>query len=173
MREVLDPADILDIFSALPRRQINADPSILASYQGGFIEDLAALKRTWRWRRGKWWFDHGIAIFQLYKQFLARRQATHLFMPTIETPEQKIAVAAARELGLGIMVPTDMRNVGGGYFACDCVETPPLYAEATAETRAEAKQFLRDFRENPAPARRLPELIPGDRDSEMIERYLP
>jgi hypothetical protein len=173
MREVLDPADILDVFSALPRRQTNADPSILASYQGGFIEDLAALKRTWRWRRGKWWFDHGIAIFQLYKQFLSRRNATHLFMPTIETPEQKIAVAAARELGLGIMAPTDMRNVGGGYFACDCVETPPLYAEATAETRAEATQFLRDFRENPAPARRLPELIPGDGDSEMIERYLP
>ena len=173
MREVLDPADILDVFSALPREQTNTDPSILASYQGGFIEDLAALKRTWRRRPGKWWFDHGMAIFQLYKQFLGRRQATHLFMPTIETPEQKIAVAAARELGLGIMVPTDMRNVGGGYFACDCVETPPLYAEATAETRALAAQFLRDFRENPAPARRLPQLIPGERDSEMIERHLP
>ncbi len=173
MREVLDPADILDVFRALPRRQTHGDPSTLASYQGGFIEDLAALKRTWRRRRpGSWWFDHGVAIYQLYKEFLAGRQATHLFMPIIETPEQKIAVAVAHELGLGLIVPTDMRNVSGGYFACDCVETPPLYAEATAETRARAAQFVRDFRENPFPARRPPEVLQADGDDKIIERYL-
>ena len=173
MREVLDPADILDVFSGLPRSQTNGDPAVLASYQGGFIEDLAALKRTWRRRRGNWWFGHGVAIYQLYKQFLVRRQATHLFMPTIETPEAKIAVAVARELGLGIMVPTDMRNISGGYFACDCVQTPPLYAEATAKTRALAARFMRDFRENPVPAWRLPEEMLEDEDNEVIERYLP
>jgi Capsule polysaccharide biosynthesis protein len=174
MREVLDPADILDVFAALPRGQTNGDPSVLVSYPSGFIEDLAALKRTWRRRRrGQWWFDHGVTIYQLYKQFLTSRQATHLFMPTVETPEAKIAVAAARELGLGIMVPTDMRNVGGGYFACDCMETPPLYAESTAETRAVATQLVRDFREKPFPARRLPEVVPDDPDYETIECYLP
>jgi len=174
MREVLDPADILDVFSALPRKQINGDPSILVSYQGGFVEDLAALKRTWRRdRRGNWWFDHGVAIYQLYKQFLASRQATHLFMPTVETPEAKIALAVARELGLGVIVPTDMRNVGGGYFACDCVETPPLYARATMEMRAGAAQFVDDFRKNPFPARRLPEMTSDDGDNEIIERHLP
>jgi hypothetical protein len=174
MREVLEPADILDVFGALPRKQTNGDPSHLASYQGGFVEDLAALKRTWRRDRpGNWWFDHGMAVYQLYKQFLASRQATHLFMPTIETPEAKIAVAVARELGLGVIVPTDMRNVGGGYFACDCVETPPLYARATTETRAQAAQFLGDFRKSPAPARRLPEITSHDGDNEIIERYLP
>lgn len=174
LREVLDPADILDVFSALPRRQASNDPSVLASYQGGFVEDLAALKRTLRRDRpGSWWFNHGIAIYQLYREFLARRRATHLFMPTIETPEAKIAVAAARELGLGVMVPTDMRNFSGGYFACDCVETPPAYAKATAETRARAMQFLHDFRTNPFPARYLPEVIPGDDDDKIIERYLP
>jgi hypothetical protein len=174
MREVLDPADILDVFAALPRRQTRGDPSLLTSYQGGFIEDLASLKRTLRRDRpGNWWFDHGVAIYRLYKEFLRSRQATHLFMPTIESPEQKIAVAVARELGLGVMVPTDMRNVSGGYFACDCVETPPLYAEATAETRARAAQLVRDFRNNPLPARYLPEVIPGDPEFEFVERYLP
>lgn len=174
MREVLDPADILDVFSALPRKRTNGDPAVVASYEGSFIEDLAALKRTWRRHRpGNWWFDHGLAIYQLYKQFLARRQATHLFMPTIETPEAKIAVAAARELGLGILVPTDMRNAGGAYFACDCVETPPFHAEATPETRAAAAQLVQDFRRNPFPARRLPEIVPDDPDHEIIERYLP
>jgi hypothetical protein len=171
---VLEPADILDVFSALPRKQTNGDPSHLASYQGRFVEDLAALKRTWRRDRpGNWWFDHGVAVYQLYKQFLASRQATHLFMPTIETPEAKIAVAVARELGLGVIVPTDMRNVGGGYFACDCVETPPPYARATTETRAQAAQFLGEFRNSPAPARRLPEITSDDGDNEIIERHLP
>jgi hypothetical protein len=174
MREVLDPADILDVFSALPRKQMNGDPSDLVSYQGGFVEDLAALKRTWRRDRpGNWWFDHGVAIYQLYKQFLASRQATHLFMPTIETPEAKIAVAVAHELGIGVIAPTDMRNVGGGYFACDCVETPPAYARATTETRAQAAQFMNDFRQNPAPPRRLPEITSDDGEHEIIERHLP
>lgn len=172
MREVLDAADILDVFSALPRRQTNGDPSVLVSYQGGFIEDLAALKRTWRLRRGKWWFDHGVATYQLYKQFLVRGHATHLFMPTIETPEAKIAVAVARELGLGVIVPSDMRNVSGSYFSCDCVETLPLYAEATPETRAQAAQFLRDFREKPLLARRAPDVTPEEGDDEILERYL-
>ena len=174
MREVLNPEDILDVFSALPRTQKDGDPATLASYQGGFIEDLAALKRTWRRRRrGTWWFNHGLAIYQLYKDFLVRRNATHLFMPTIETPEAKIAVAAARELGLGVMVPTDMRNVSGGYFACDCVDTPPHYAEATPETRALAAQFVHDFRNSPLPSRRVPEVDARDDDNEIIERYLP
>jgi hypothetical protein len=182
MRAVLDPADILDVYNALPRRPTNIDPSVLASYQGGFIEDLAALKRTLRRDRpGNWWFNHGIAIYQLYREFLHRRQATHLFMPTIETPEAKIAVTAARELGLGVIVPTDMRHVRGAYFACDCVETPPLYAKATAETRARATQFIHDFRTNPPspkwttlPSRHLPEIIPDDDDDyKIIERYLP
>jgi hypothetical protein len=174
MREVLEPADILDLFSALPRKHTNGDPSRLASYQGGFVEDLAALKRTWRRDRpGNWWFDHGVAIYQLYKKFLVSRQATHLFMPTIETPEAKIAVAVAREVGLGVIVPTDMRNVSGGYFACDCVETPPFYARATTETGAQAVQFLSDFRKNPAPARHLPEIASDDGDNEIIERHLP
>jgi capsular polysaccharide biosynthesis protein len=173
MREVLDSADILDVFSALPGGKTSGDPSILASYQGGFIEDLAALKRTWRRRRGTWWFDHGVAIYQLYKQFLVRRRATHLFMPTIETPEAKIAVATARELGLGVIVPSDMRNVGGVYFSCDCIETLPLYAEATAETRAEAAQFLRDFREKPLVARRAPEVASEEGDDAILERYTP
>jgi hypothetical protein len=173
-REVVDAADILDVFSALPRKQTQADPAVLGGYQGGFIEDLGALKRTWRRDRpGNWWFNHGVAIYQLYKDFLVRRQATHLFMPTIETPEAKIAVAVARELGLGVMVPTDMRNMGGSYFACDCVETPPLYVQATPETRARAAQFVREFREKPTPARRIPELVPSDPDSEIIEQYLP
>jgi len=174
MREVLDPADILDVFSALPRKQTNGDSAILVSYQGGFVEDLAALKRTWRRDRpGNWWFNYGVAIYQLYKQFLGSRQVTHLFMPTIETPEQKIAVSVAHELGLGVIAPADMRNVGGGYFACDCVETPPLYAWATTETREQAAQFVDNFRKNPVPARRLPEILSDDGDNEIIERHLP
>lgn len=173
MREVLEPADILDVFSALPRQQTSGDPSVLASYEGDFIADLAALKRTWRRRRGAWWFDHGIAIYKLYKEFLVSRQATHLFMPVIETPEAKIAVAAARELRLGVVAPAFMRNVDGAYFSSDCVETPPLYARATAETRAWAAQFVREFRESPLPAQRRPDVVIRDGDNEILECYAP
>ncbi len=96
--EVLPTSEILDVFQALPRVPVGGDLGLLSHYPGSLVEDLAAQKRRRRKRDGRWLLNRGIDYYKIYKQFLAERGVTHILMPLIETPEAKIAVAAAREL---------------------------------------------------------------------------
>src|SRR5947199_385458 len=93
MREVLPAADILDVFAALPREPVGGDLSDLVGYRGSLIEDIAALKLSYRARSREWVHNRAADTYRLYKAFLTERQATHLLMSGIETPEAKIAVA--------------------------------------------------------------------------------
>jgi hypothetical protein len=156
MKEVLPESEILDEFRTLPRAPVGGDPACLSRYPGSLVEDLAAQKRRRRRRDKRWLFDRGIDYYSMYKRFLADRGVTHMLMPLVETPEAKIALAVARELGIGVMVPVDMRNMTGTYFSPDCYETPPAYAATTPESRALAVDFVDQFRKKPAPARALP-----------------
>lgn len=171
--EVLPPAEVLDVFRVLPRVPIGGDPACLSRYPGSLVEDLAAQKRTHRRRDGQWLLNRGIDYYQLYKKFLTERGATHLLMSTIETPEEKIAVAAASELGLGVIAPVDLRNMTGTYFSTDCYETPPAYAAADSATCAKAAEFVRLFRENPRPPRDLPVETAASSDDTILPAYLP
>jgi len=170
---VLPASEILDVFQALPRVPVGGDSACLEHYTGSLAEDLAAQKRPRRKRHGRWLLDRGIDYYRLYKEFLADRGATHLLMPLVETPEAKIAVAVARELGIGVIVPVDLRNMTGTYFARDSHETPPVYAEADAKGRTQASEFVRRFRSAPAPARAVPaELGPIVQDT-LLKDYRP
>ena len=169
--EVLSASEILDEFHSLPRIPIGGDPSCLSRYPGSLVEDLAAQKRRRRKRSGRWLLDRGIDYYKMYRQFLTDRGATHLLMPLVETPEAKIAMAAARELGLGVMVPFDMRNITGTYLASDCYETPPVYAAVTPESRAQAADFIKRFRRQPTPARAMPVEIASSADKTTLPGY--
>jgi Capsule polysaccharide biosynthesis protein len=173
MREVLPADEILDEFRTLPRVPVGGDLACLAHYPGSLVEDLAAQKRRRRKRSGRWLLNRGIDYYKMYKTFLADRGATHLLMPLVETPEAKIALAAARELGLGVLVPYDMRNMTGTFFAPDCYETPPVYAAATPECRAQAAEFVDRFRQQPTPARALPAEIASQPDDVRLPGYTP
>jgi len=156
MREVLPAQEILDVFRELPRKPIGGDLAELSGYSGSLVEDLAAQKRSRRKRSGRWRLDRGIDYYRLYKQFLAARGTTHILTSTIETPDAKILVAVAHELKLGVLAPLELRNITGTYFSTDCYETPPVHAAASAESRAQAIEFIHGFRKNPSPARGLP-----------------
>jgi hypothetical protein len=173
MGEVLPVTEVLDVFRALPRVPVGGDPACLSHYPGSLAEDLAAQKRTHRRRDGRWLLDRGIDYYKLYKGFLADRGATHILMSTIETPDEKIAAAAARELGLGVIALVDLRNMTGTYFSTDCYETPPAYAAADSESRAQAIEFIRRFRGNPTPARALPAEVVSNDDAATLPTYLP
>ena len=150
------PEEILDVFRELPREPVGGDLTQLSNYSGSFVEDLAAQKRSRRKRSARWRLNRGMDYYAVYKQFLASRGATHVLTSTIETPDAKILIAAAHELKLGVMAPLEMRNITGSYFSADCYETPPTYAVASAESRAQAIEFISRFRKNPSPARSLP-----------------
>ena len=171
--EVIPADEILDVFRALPRVPVGGDLSCLSRYPGSLAEDLGAQKWTLRRRSGRWLLDRAIDHYKLYKAFLVERGATHLMMSTIETPEEKIAAAAAQELGLGVIAPVDMRSITGTYFSTDCYETPPAYAAANAESRAKAAEFIDRFRKSPTLARALPPEIAAITDRTTLPAYLP
>jgi hypothetical protein len=173
MGEVLPPDEILDVFRALPRKPIGGDLSCLARYCGSLVEDLAAQKRTRRNRSGQWLLDRGTDYYRLYKAFLAERGATHVLMPVIETPDAKIVVAAAQELGLGVIAPIDMRNMTGTYFSTDCCEMPPAYAVVNREYRAQAAEFIDRFLKNPTPARSVPSEIASSGENAILPTFVP
>ena len=174
VRGVLPEDDILDVYRELPRQPVGGDPALLSDYSGSLVEDLAALKRAYRKRKGAWLYARGTDFYRLYKKFLAERGATHLLMSNIETPDAKIAVAVAQELGLGVMAPVDLRNLSGTYFSIDSYETPPAHANATPEARARAAEIIRDFRRQAMPARNLPSDIDVGRDDQtLLETYMP
>ena len=174
LHEVLPTSEILDLFKSLPREPGSSDLSCLSAYPGSLVEDLAAQKRTRRRRTGQWRLNRAVDIYIAYKEFLIARGATHILMPIIETPDAKIAVAVAKELGLGVIAPVDLRNLTGTYFSTDCYETPPSYAVAGFEARAMAREFIAQFRTKPAPARHLPaDVNPNFDDQTVLRDYLP
>ena len=174
IREVLAEEDILDVFAQLPREPQGGDLSLLSGYRGSLVEDLAALKWERRRRGGRWRHAQGIDYYRLFKRFLSERRATHLLMSGIETPDAKIAVAVAQELGIGIIAPVDLRNLSGTYFSVDSYETPPSYAAATPETRARAAELVRAFRHSPLPARHAPTEQTGRaEDQTVLDPHLP
>jgi hypothetical protein len=173
LREVLPSDDILDVYAELPRRPVGGDLSLLSGYRGSLAEDLAALKWERRKRPGRWRHDRGMDFYRLYKKFLTDRKVTHLLMSVIETPDAKIAVAVAQELGIGVIAPADMRNLTGTYFSTDSYETPPAFGAATPELRARAAEFVQGFRRDPLPPRRAPAEVDRDDDDQVLPAYLP
>lgn len=173
VREVLPEQDILDVYVRLPRRPVGGDPTLIANYHGSLAEDLAALKFGRRRRTGTWLLKRGIDYYRIYKEFLAGQKATHLLMSGIETPDAKIAVAAAQELGIVVIAPADLRNLSGTYFSTDSYETPPGYATATPETRKRAGEFIESFRRQAKPPRRIPDESSSEGDSKVLEQHLP
>ncbi len=171
--EVLPASEILDVFQALPRVPVGGDLACLSQYPGSLVGDLAAQKRRRRRRDGQWLFKRGIDYYKTYKGFLADRGATHLLMPLIETPEAKIAVAAARELGVRVIAPVDMRNITGTMFSSDRHETPPAYAAADPASRVKAVEFVRNFREKSLPAQTVPMEIATNTSDAALSAFRP
>jgi hypothetical protein len=171
--EALASKEILDVYRTLPRIPVGGDFASLANYPGSLAEDLAAQKWTYRRRSGQFLLTRAIDYYTLFKNFLVERGATHILMSTIETPYEKIAAATAQELGLGVMALVDMRNLTGSYFSTDCYETPPTYARATPETRAQAAEFVRRFRQNPTPAREIPVELAANAQDRILPDFMP
>jgi len=174
MREVLPPEEILDVFAELPRAPVGGDLSLLSNYKGSLVEDLAAFKRAYRKRSGEWLRARAVDYYRMFTDFLINRRATHLLLSNIESPEAKIVVAAAQELGIGVIAPMDLRSLSGTYFSIDSYETPPAYGDTTPEAHKRAIDFIQAFRRQALPARRLPsDLAVAHDDQTILQHYLP
>lgn len=175
-RSLLEPyinqRDTLDVYKELPAVPKGIDPTVLAGYPGNIFEDLAAQKRQWRRLPGGWLVRRAQDYYDLYKSFLLRTRCTHVLALSVETPDAKILIAAARELGLGVMAATDLRNLTGTMFACDAVETPPMHGQPSQAHFRAAEKFVKEFRRQWYPPRNIPlEIEAAADDNELMASF--
>lgn len=153
LREVLPPERIL----CLEHEQSRSHPQLpdlaeLSSYAGNIYADIEAEKQVYKHRPAGQQLARAAEAYGIYKRFLKEMNATHLLLAHIETFEGKALVSLAEELGIPVIVPAGLRNIGGTAFTVDAREGLPDYGKPTAKHIEEAKRLLASFRDNPKPA---------------------
>lgn len=165
MEDIAERKNILYVEKELPSRPLGLPLNHMNKYQGSLIEDLEAQKRSWFKRNGDSFYKRGQDYYKIYKDFMLKKGITHYLCCTIETPEMKIAMAAAKELGIDVAYAANLRTITGTMFSNSPYETLPSYAEVNAHSLEAAKEFVANFRSSPLPAYTPPS------DVEISEKY--
>ncbi len=152
LREVLSADRILCLEHEQSRCHPQPDLAGLANYAGNIYADIEAEKQVYKHRPAGQQLARAAEAYTIYKRFLKERNATHLVLAHIETSEGKVLVSLARELGIPVIVPAGLRNIGGTAFTADECEQLPDYGRPTMEHFEEARRFLAAFRSDPTPA---------------------
>lgn len=124
------------------------------TYPGALYRDIEAEKRIFKHARASDQRDRAMGIYRQVKRFMRYFTPSHALVSQVEGYDGKAFIAAAREHGAEVVVPTSCRNLGGIFFSADDLETLPKYASADNPAhRLAADAFIRSFRESPTPAR--------------------
>ena len=133
------------------------------NYPGYFFCDLASEKRNYKSDPANAQRERGMEIYRQTRRFMEAFRPTHALVSQVEGFDGKAFIAAAKEFGAKVAVPTSARNLGGTYFSPDDHETLPVYARGGSEAHLEsAKKFTDEFRLNPRPAAQK-SINPGER----------
>lgn len=126
-------------------------------YPGAFYRDLAAEKRNYLSGPGDGQRERGIEIYRQTRRFMEAFRPTHALVSQVEGFDGKAFIAAARDFGAKVVVPTATRNLGREFFSGNDFETLPAYAfRGSDRCMDEAEAFVRDFRTSPKSARNVP-----------------
>ncbi|MFZ4775242.1 MAG: hypothetical protein ACOYM3_07770 [Terrimicrobiaceae bacterium] len=129
-------------------------------YPGAIFRDMEAEKRTYKGEPAKAQLERAMGMYRQVRRFASAFRPTHALVSQVEGFDGKVFIAAARELGARIAVPTHCRNLGGIFFSSDDFETLPKYASpGLAENRAAAEKLIAEFRANPTSARGATEIL--------------
>lgn len=151
--EVLDADSILCLEHEQSRADLSMpDTTELADYHGNIFTDIEAEKKVFKHRPAAEQLMLAVQIYRIYKAFLLRLKPTHLLMAHIETFDGKVLVGLAQELNIPMLIPTDLRHLGGTYFSRDVQEQIPGYRQVSPEGRDWAARTIAAFRSKPGPA---------------------
>jgi hypothetical protein len=135
-------------------------------YPGALFRDIEAEKRTYKQDPAKVQFERAMEMYRQVRRFASAFQPTHALVSQVEGFDGKVFIAAAKEQGARVVVPTHCRNLGGIFFASDDFESLPKYASADrAEDRAAAEKLIAEFRANPTSARGQGEILGSQLDA--------
>ena len=139
-------------------------------YPGALYRDIEAEKRTFKYAPAGRQYARAMSLYRQVRDFMRGFGPTHALVSQVEGFDGKVFIAAAREYGAEVVVPTSCRNLGGTFFSPDDVESLPVYADGCDEgDRASAQAFIENFRHAPKPARWSPD-VSGD---EVLDAFVP
>jgi hypothetical protein len=140
------------------------------AYPGALYRDIEAEKRTFKYAPAGKQYARAMSLYRQVRDFMRGFGPTHALVSQVEGFDGKVFIAAAREYGAEVVVPTSCRNLGGTFFSPDDVESLPVYANGGEECdRASAQAFIENFRHAPKPARWSPD-VSGD---EVLDAFVP
>lgn len=130
----------------------NIDADEVALYRGNIFADIEAEKQVFKHRPAAEQFSRAVEIYSIYKKRLRELNPTHLLMAHVETFEGKVLVGLARELGIPLLLPVDLRHFGGTCFSEDTDERIPPYRSVTSEGLEWAERTIQAYRLKPSPS---------------------
>lgn len=123
-------------------------------YPGPLYRDIEAEKRTFKQAPALAQRERAMGLYRQVRRFMTSFASSHALVSQVEGLDGKVFIAAAREQGAQVVVPTSCRNLGGIFFSADDLETLPEYACANDPAhRQAAERFIQHFRVSPKPAR--------------------
>lgn len=135
-------------------------------YPENLFQDIEAEKRTYKDLPAGEQFRRAVGMYRQVRRFASAFQPTHALVSQVEGFDGKTFIAAAREQGARIAVPTPCRNLGGIFFSPDDLESLPAYAMRDyKKSLVMAEKAVMDFRENPLSARGMVEVCGKELDS--------
>lgn len=126
--------------------------SELARYSGNIYADIETEKKVYKHRPSGEQVARAIEIYRIYRAFLERLKPTHLLLAHVETYEGKVLFGIANELNISVILPIDLRSLGGTAFCAGPDERLPDHQVANEAFSARAAHFLNEFRRNPKPS---------------------
>lgn len=139
-------------------------------YPGMLYRDIEAEKRTFKYASSGKQYARAMTLYRQVRDFMHGFEPTHALVSQVEGFDGKVFIAAAREYGAEVVVPTSCRNLGGIFFSPDDVESLPVYANGSEEDdRVSAQAFIENFRHAPKPARWNPD-VSGDK---ILDAFVP
>ncbi len=175
IHSVIEPDRVLCLENERARRLPElTDLAELAGYYGSIYADIEVEKQVYKHRPAHEQLTRAAEAYRIYKKFVQRINPTHVLMAHVETFEGKALVAIAGELNIPLMVPSELRNLGGMMLSPDTGEGMPVYRRAGLEHLAQARKFISEFRHNPKPATN-PDLFskPGEQPLPLYLKPLP
>ena len=137
-------------------------------YPGWLHRDIDSEKRNFKFARSALQSARAMNLYRGSKRFMNGFAPTHALVSQVEGLDGKVFLAAAREMGAQVVVPTHCRNLGGIFFSPDDHESLPSYTNAfDAQAVARAEVFLKKFREAP----KAPQVGSGAAEDKVLPSF--
>ena len=139
----------------------------LSDYNGNIYRNIESEKRFTKHKKSMRQLRSAAAMYCSLKDFMKKRQPTHVLFGNIEGMDGMTLMSVAKELGVKTLVPTHTRHMGDTFFSPDHLETLPENRTVTQADQERAKAFLQKYRAGETRASGIPEVI----TQEPLETY--